>query len=73
MDDVRVVNEGGKVAVEEVDNGPGIPEDMLARVFDGFFRVVAALAAFASMGARADEADGPQVALKFDGQRTAPT
>ena len=37
--DVRVLNEGGKVAVEVVDNGPGIPEDMLGRVFDRFFRV----------------------------------
>ncbi|MFC5496179.1 sensor histidine kinase [Caenimonas terrae] len=37
--DVRVLNEGGKPAVEVVDNGPGIPEDMLPRVFDRFFRV----------------------------------
>ena len=37
--DVRVLNEGGKLAVEVVDNGPGIPEDMLGRVFDRFFRV----------------------------------
>jgi two-component system OmpR family sensor kinase len=37
--DVRVLNEGGKLAVEVVDNGPGIPEDMLPRVFDRFFRV----------------------------------
>jgi signal transduction histidine kinase len=37
--DVRVVNEGGKLAVEVVDTGPGIPEDMLGRVFDRFFRV----------------------------------
>jgi hypothetical protein len=31
---------------------------------------VAAFAAVASMGARADEADGSQYALKFDGART---
>jgi signal transduction histidine kinase len=37
--DVRVLNEGGKLAVEVVDSGPGIPEDMLGRVFDRFFRV----------------------------------
>jgi len=37
--DVRVLNEGGKLAVEVVDSGPGIPQDMLGRVFDRFFRV----------------------------------
>jgi hypothetical protein len=31
---------------------------------------IAAFAAVASMGARADEADGSQFALKFDGQRS---
>lgn len=31
---------------------------------------IAAFAAVASMGARADEADGSQYALKFDGART---
>ena len=37
--DVRLVNEGGRTAVEVVDTGPGIPPDQLARVFDRFFRV----------------------------------
>lgn len=37
--DVRLLNEGGKPAVEVVDTGPGIPADLLPRVYDRFFRV----------------------------------
>lgn len=37
--DVRLLNEGGRPAVEVVDTGPGIPPEMLQRVFDRFFRV----------------------------------
>jgi signal transduction histidine kinase len=37
--DVRVHAEGGKVGVEIVDSGPGIPPDLLPRVFDRFFRI----------------------------------
>jgi len=37
--DVRIHADGGKVGVEIVDSGPGIPPDLLPRVFDRFFRI----------------------------------
>jgi two-component system OmpR family sensor kinase len=37
--DVRVTSTGGKPAIEVIDTGPGIPMEMMDRVFDRFFRV----------------------------------
>ncbi|WP_332826906.1 sensor histidine kinase [Ramlibacter sp.] len=37
--DVRLLQDGGRMAVEVVDTGPGIPQELLPRVFDRFFRV----------------------------------
>jgi two-component system, OmpR family, sensor kinase len=37
--DVRLFADGGKATVEIVDTGPGIPSDLLPRVFDRFFRI----------------------------------
>jgi len=40
--DVRLHEIGGRAVVDVTDNGPGIPGEQLARVFDRFFRAAAA-------------------------------
>ncbi len=37
--DVRVTKNQGKLAIEVADTGPGIPQELMGRVFDRFFRV----------------------------------
>jgi signal transduction histidine kinase len=48
--DVRLLQEGGRMAVEVVDTGPGIPQELLPRVFDRFFRVPGTQAGGSGLG-----------------------
>jgi two-component system, OmpR family, sensor kinase len=48
--DVRLVREGDLTAVEVVDSGPGIPAELLERVFDRFFRVPGSTARGSGLG-----------------------
>jgi two-component system OmpR family sensor kinase len=48
--DVRIVSEGARPAVEVIDTGPGIPPEMLGRVFDRFFRVPGSQASGSGLG-----------------------
>jgi len=48
--DVRVVTERGRHAIEVVDSGPGIPPELMDRVFDRFFRVPGSSARGSGLG-----------------------
>ena len=48
--DVRLDSQDGRAAVEVIDTGPGIPPDLLTRVFDRFFRVPGSQARGSGLG-----------------------
>ena len=48
--DVRLHEVGGHAVVDVLDNGPGIPPELLGRVFDRFFRVSGAPAGGSGLG-----------------------
>ena len=48
--DVRVMTEKGKPVIEVADTGPGIPPELIDRVFDRFFRVPGSTARGSGLG-----------------------
>jgi two-component system OmpR family sensor kinase len=63
--DVRVVHEGSRCAIEVVDTGPGIPSDMLPRVFDRFFRVPGSNARGSGLGLSIAQAAAQRCGLRI--------
>ncbi len=63
--DVRLVNDGKHAAVEVVDTGPGIPPDLLGRVFDRFFRVPGGAARGSGLGLSIAEAAAQRCGLRI--------
>jgi two-component system, OmpR family, sensor kinase len=64
--DVRLVAEGGKPAVEVIDTGPGIPPDMLGRVFDRFFRVPGSQARGSGLGLAIAQSAAQRCGLRIE-------
>jgi signal transduction histidine kinase len=63
--DVRLVSEEGRTAVEVIDTGPGIPPDLLARVFDRFFRVPGSQARGSGLGLAIAQAAAQRCGLRI--------
>jgi two-component system, OmpR family, sensor kinase len=63
--DVRLVSENGRTAVEVIDTGPGIPPDLLARVFDRFFRVPGSQARGSGLGLAIAQAAAQRCGLRI--------
>ncbi|MBC5763264.1 sensor histidine kinase [Ramlibacter albus] len=72
--DVKLLTESGRPALEVVDTGPGIPQDMLPRVFDRFYRVPGTGAPGSGLGLAiaqsAAERCGLRVTLRNRGDRS---
>jgi signal transduction histidine kinase len=63
--DVRLVREERGPAVEVIDTGPGIPPDLLARVFDRFFRVPGSAARGSGLGLAIAQAAAQRCGLRI--------
>lgn len=63
--DVRLVSEQGRPAVEVIDTGPGIPPDLLGRVFDRFFRVPGSPARGSGLGLAIAQAAAQRCGLRI--------
>jgi signal transduction histidine kinase len=63
--DVRLVTDGAKPAIEVMDTGPGIPPDLLPRVFDRFFRVPGSNARGSGLGLAIAQAAAQRCGLRI--------
>ena len=63
--DVRIVHDGPRCAIEVVDTGPGIPADLLPRVFDRFFRVPGSNARGSGLGLSIAQAAAQRCGLRI--------
>ncbi|MDB5872870.1 MAG: putative histidine kinase, classic [Ramlibacter sp.] len=63
--DVRLLTEGGRAAIEVIDTGPGIPPDLLARVFDRFYRVAGGNARGSGLGLSIAQAAAQRCGLRI--------
>jgi two-component system, OmpR family, sensor kinase len=63
--DVRVVRDGPRCAIEVVDTGPGIPAELLPRVFDRFFRVPGGNARGSGLGLSIAQAAAQRCGLRI--------
>jgi signal transduction histidine kinase len=63
--DVRLVTDGAKPAIEVIDTGPGIPPDLLPRVFDRFFRVPGGNARGSGLGLAIAQAAAQRCGLRI--------
>ncbi len=63
--DVRLLHEGGRLALEVVDTGPGIPQELLPRVFDRFFRVPGSGASGSGLGLAIAQAAAQRCGLQL--------
>ncbi len=63
--DVRLVTDGAKPAIEVIDTGPGIPPDLMPRVFDRFFRVPGSNARGSGLGLSIAQAAAQRCGLRI--------
>jgi two-component system OmpR family sensor kinase len=63
--DVRIAHDGPRCAIEVVDTGPGIPPEMLPRVFDRFFRVPGSNARGSGLGLSIAQAAAQRCGLRI--------
>ncbi|RYY95128.1 MAG: two-component sensor histidine kinase, partial [Comamonadaceae bacterium] len=63
--DVRLHSVDGRAVVDVVDQGPGIPPELMARVFDRFFRMPGAAAGGSGLGLAIAEAAATRLGMRI--------